>query len=184
MRRLSITARVALMCTLTTAVIAALALLAVAVGEQRMLSEYYRDTLMSAGSIADGAVTWDKGRIEIDRDLDDMDDVRAAVYTTDGDLIYGREEFSAGFEEGMRRLEGGGWYVLDTIVTDGANKAWLRLYMSPGAGEGLGSYWTRLMLVIVPALVIISGLGGYAVAKRAVKPVGSIAATARSIAAQ
>lgn len=185
MRRLSITARVALLCTLITAAIAALAIMALAIGEQRMLREYYMETLASAAQLAHDDVVWDGGRIEIDRNLDEMPNVIAAVYTADGDLVYGRTEFDAPFIEGARRIGDGDdeWYVHDMPVeSETGRRVWLRLYMSSGAAGSLSGVWQKLMLVIFPVLTALAGIGGWAVARRAFRPVARIAVTAAGIA--
>lgn len=185
MKRLTMTARVALMCTLITAAVAALAMAALVYGEQRMLAEYSRDTLLAAAKLARDEIVWKDGNIEIDRNLDELPGLITAVYSADGDLIYGRTALEAPMEEGVRTLEGGGsvWYVHDSLIRlDAGNQVWLRLYMPPGAASGLSGFWTRLMLMIFPGLAALAGVGGYFVARRAMRPVKRITATAGSIA--
>lgn len=183
MKRLTMTARVALMCTLITAAVAALTMAALAYGEQRMLEEYSRDTLISAAKLARDEIVWSDGYIEINRNLDELPGLVTAVYSVDGDLIYGRTALEAPLKEGVRTLEGGEWYVHDSLIRlDRDNQVWLRLYMPPGAASGLSGFWTRLMLIIFPGLAVLAGVGGYFVARRAMRPVARITAAAGGIA--
>ena len=183
MKRLTMTARVALMCALITAAVAALAMIALVYGEQRMLAEYSRDTLVSAAKLARDEIVWRDGEIELDRNLDELPGLVTAVYSADGDLIYGRTALEAPLKEGVRMLEGGGsaWYVHDSLIElDAGKQVWLRLYMPPGASSGLSG--RRLMLMIFPGLAVLAGIGGYFVARHAMRPVKRITATAISIA--
>ena len=184
MKKLTITARVALLCTLITAAIAVLALGALFYGEARMLDDYYRDKLLAAVQLARDDIRWENGALDIDRDLDDMPDINPAVFTSDGDLIYGRSMIDEGFAEGIRRIEhdGGQWYVCDELIMSDSGRVWLRLFMSAGAAGNLSGAGRKLMLMILPALVALAWLGGRAVARRAMRPVAHITAAAESIA--
>jgi len=185
MKRLTITARLTLLCTLVTAVIAALALGVLVTGEQGMLAKYYRETLIAAGELARDEITWKKGRVEIDRDLDEMPNVFVEVRSKDGDLLYGHAEFEEPFIEGVRKLRAGGreWYVYDTEVSSGSGQTVrLRLYMAPDTADSLGGIVLKLMLIIFPALVVLAGVGGYAAARRALRPVDRIITIASGIA--
>ena len=185
MKKMTITARVTLLCAVVTAFIAVAALAMMALGEQRMLAEYYKDTLISAGRLAADDITWDKNRPEIDRNLDEMPNIITAVYSPDGDLIYGRTQLEAPFSEGVRRIDADDaeWYVYDARVSaETGSYVWLRLYMAPETAGSLNGITLRLMRIIFPVLVVLAGLGGWLVARRAFSPVAVIIRTAEGIA--
>ena len=124
--------------------------------------------------------------MEIDRNLDDLPSVRVSLYTQSGDLIYGKWRFDLPFEEDVIRpaaeRSGERWYVLDTRMSfPDAEDIWLRCYISADAAANLNDMSATLLLALLPALVVVAGVGGYFIARRAFRPVTRIARTAESI---
>ena len=124
--------------------------------------------------------------MEIDRNLDDLPSVRVSLYTQSGDLIYGKWRFDLPFAEDVIRpateRSGERWYVLDTRMSfPDAEDIWLRCYISADAAANLNDMSATLLLALLPALVVVAGVGGYFIARRAFRPVTRIARTAESI---
>ncbi len=187
MKRLTIKVRITLWCLLMTALAAGAALNLLFAGEQQMTLGYYQETLQSTAQIAAGAIQYDDGKLEIDRDLDDLPNVRLAIYTEGGELVYGQQRFELPFEANVYRETTGRtgvqWYVHDTWLDFGDDPGlWLRLFISTDSMSNLFSHRWNLILLIMPVLVILATLGGYLIARNAVKPVIKITRTAESIA--
>ena len=186
MKRLSIKARVTIWYTLLVALIAFLAALVLFLSARRMMHNYYLETLTGTAQLALDDIRMEDGELEIDRDLDELPSVRVALFTTSGELIYGRVRFDLPFVEGEMRTaterSGGEWYVLDTRMEfDGAEEIWLRCYISADAAANLGALSMELAALILPMLVVLAGVGGYFIARRAFRPVTRITRTAESI---
>ena len=186
MKRLSIKARVTIWYTLLVALIAFLAALVLFLSARRMMNNYYLETLTGTAQLALDDIRMEDGELEIDRDLDELPSVRVALFTTSGELIYGRVRFDLPFVEGEMRTaterSGGEWYVLDTRMEfDEAEDIWLRCYISADAAANLGALSMELAALILPMLVVLAGVGGYLIARRAFRPVTRITRTAESI---
>ncbi len=187
MKHLSIKARIMLLCALLAFAVTGLALGVMLYNEQRVAEGYFRDSLASTAQLARDELRLEGGKLEIDRNLDDLPNVRVALYTPDGDLIYGQQRFELPFREGgMREAESIGgvqWRVQDTYMTleDGSG-LWLRCYMAANAvGSMLGSRMDVLM-VLLPVLILLAELGGWFIARRAFQPIRQIIRTAEGIA--
>ena len=186
MKRLSIKARVTFWYTLLVALIALLAAGALFWSAQRMMDNYYEEALVGTTQLALNDVRMEDGQLEIDRNLDDLPSVRVSLYTQSGDLIYGKWRFDLPFEENVIRpaaeRSGERWYVLDTRMSfPDAEDIWLRCYISADAAANLSDMSATLLLALLPALVVVAGVGGYFIARRAFRPVTRIARTAESI---
>ena len=182
MKRLSIKARVTLLCTLLSALIAAAALLWMLLGEQRALESYYRDTLLSTARLAKDQIFYDNGVLSIDRNLDELPNVQVSVFTQEGDLVYGRVRFEKEFVRGQVQSVKG-WLVYDELLeSDAGEPLWLRCFISDSVETSVRGGQRSLMLMILPAMVLLGGLGGYIIARRAFRPVSRIVRTAESIA--
>lgn len=182
MRRLSIKARVTLLCTLLAATIAVTAMAWMLLGEARMLKNYYLDTMISTAQLARDEIRYEDGELDIDRNLDDLPGVGIAVFSQDGDLVYGRARFEIDFENGEMRSRDG-WMVYDEkLVFDDGPELWLRCYISADMQFSVRGGQQNLILMILPAMVLLGGLGGYLIARRAFRPVSRIVKTAESIA--
>ena len=187
MKRLTIKVRITLWCLLVTTLAAGAALNLLFEGERRMTLGYYQETLQSTAQIAAGKIQYDNGALEIDRDLDELPNVRVAIYDMNGELIYGQQRFDLPFEADIYRQTTGRtgvqWYVLDTRMDMGSHPdLWLRLFISIDSMANLFDHRSDLLLLILPVLIIFATLGGYLIARNAVKPVIRISRTAESIA--
>ncbi len=184
--KLSIKLRVTLLCTLLAAIIASAAMAFQLIGEQGMLWDYYRNSLMATAQLARDDIRYEDGELDIDRNLDDLPSARVALFSMDGDLIYGRHLADLPFAEGeMRRAEGlagDEWFVYDTKLSfDEGEDLWLRCSVSADTAQGLLQGRSRLSLLALPGLVLLAGVGGYGIAYRAFQPVSRIVRTAESI---
>lgn len=188
MKRLTIKMRVTILCTLLAAAAAAVALIVILTTEQRMLTNYYRDSLVSTAQLAMDDIRYEDGDLDIDRNLDDLPNVRIALFTQDGDLIYGRRPFEKTFTHskisGMHGSSGATkWMVYDTLLAfEEGESVWLRCYMSTDATESIHGTRTPLILIFFPILVLLAALGGFGIARRAFRPVLQIVSTAEGIA--
>ena len=70
--KLSIKLRVTLLCTLLAALIASAAMAFQLIGEQGMLRDYYRNSLMATAQLARDDIRYEDGDLDIDRNLDDL----------------------------------------------------------------------------------------------------------------
>lgn len=187
MKKLSIKLRVTLWYALLMGVIAALALFTLYFGERHTVYSYYRETLESTAQLARDDLRYDDGRLEIDRNLDDLPNVRVAIYDMAGNLIYGRQRFELPFESGVYREAVGRsevrWYVLDQKLDfEEGESLWLRLFISMDSTVSLNRSVIRLLNYTLVLLVILAAIGGWFIARQAFKPVSQIAQTAEGIA--
>ncbi|MBQ9950937.1 MAG: HAMP domain-containing histidine kinase [Clostridia bacterium] len=186
MKRLSVKLRVTLLCALLAAVIAAAAIAWMLAGEQRTLEKYYRETLVSTARLARDEIFYESGRLEIDRNLDELPGVGVAVFNADGDLLYGRIRFEKEFLPGQVHTAdslSGRWWVYDEMLDFSDGPAlMLRCFISAGVESSVRGGQNLLVLMIFPAMVLLGGLGGYFIARRAFRPVSRIVRTAESIA--
>ena len=126
----------------------------------------------------------------IDKDLEFYDDgVYISVYEEDGKLIEGRRPAELGtlprFDDGevvkAEDSDGHVWYIYDSRFDLDGRQIWVRGIVKDFAEEGTFSFALRIALIALPALVILAGIGGYAITRRAFKPVRDITATAEKI---
>lgn len=184
--KLSIKLRMTLLCTLLAALIASAAMAFQLIGEQGMLRDYYRNSLMATAQLARDDIRYEDGDLDIDRNLDDLPSAHVALFSLDGDLVYGRRLAELPFAEGeMRRTEGltgDEWFLYDTMLSlEGGPDLWLRCGISADAAQGLLQGRSRLSLLALPGLVLLAGLGGYGIAWQVFRPVSRIVRTAEGI---
>ena len=187
MRHLTIKARIMLLCTLLSVAVTALALGVTLHSERRVAERYFRDTLASTTQLAQNELHMEAGELEIDRNLDDLPNVRVALYTLDGDLIYGQQRFELPFMEGeMREVQdarAAQWMTQDTRLTlEDGSELWLRCYMDAEVVDSLLGSRKAVLLALLPALLILAETGGWLIAKRAFQPITRIIRTAEGIA--
>lgn len=187
MKKLSIKARIALMCTLLAAMVSALAIFVVLHNEQRVIDSYFSDTLSATVQLARDDIRSENGELEIDRNLDDLPSVRVAIFTLDGDLIYGQQRFEIPFQEGVVRERQGAsgvqWILLDTRMQfPDAQDVWLRCYMPSDALQSVRGVRREVLLVLFPVLILLAAMGGWLIARRALRPLKRMIRTAESIA--
>ena len=187
MKHLTIKARIMLLCALLAFAVTGLALGVMFYSEQRVAQGYFRDSLSSTAKLAQDELRIEGGRLEIDRNLDDLPNVRVALYTADGDLIYGQERFDAPFIAGQMReaVSTGGvqWRLLDTFLTlEDGSSVWLRCYMAANAVDSMLGSRRDVLLLLLPLLIVLAAVGGWLIAKRAFRPITQIIRTAEGIA--
>lgn len=187
MKHLTFKARITLLCTLLAAAVALLALTVVIFNETRTVNAYYRNTLEATIELAQDDVIMKDGELKIDRNLDDLPNVHVALYSADGDLIYGRQRFSLPFEQGgMREVRGVKnmrWMVQDSLLEfPEGGSVWLRCYISSDAVGSMRGIQPKLLLVLLPVLILLAALGGWCIARRSVRPIAQIIRTAEGIA--
>lgn len=129
--------------------------------------------------------------MEIDDDfLDQVNEVYTALYHTDMALLYGenpisRETAGLGFvDAAVQRLKvkGTAYYVFDRrLELEGLEGLWLRGVVSEKQGITQISDVIRISLLVLPALVLVSAVGGYQLARRMLRPIQEISASAAHI---
>ena len=187
MKYFTIKARIMLLCTLLAVASALIALGVMLYNEERVVNSYFRDSLAATAQLARDEVRIRDGELEIDRNLDDLPNVRVALYSAEGDLVYGQQRFELPFLEGeMREVKntaGLRWAVQDTkmILEDGSS-LWLRCYISADTVESMQGVRREVLLALLPALLLITELGGWLIARRAFRPITKIIRTAEGIA--
>ncbi len=131
------------------------------------------------------------GYLEIDDDfLDEVNEVYTALYDTQATLLYGenpvaRQVAGLGFADSKiqrvtvnRTL----YYIFDRKLTlEGLQGLWLRGVVSEQQGMVQMSDVTHLSLLLLPVLVLVSAVGGYLLAKRMLRPIQKISASASQI---
>ena len=187
MKHLTIKARIMLLCAILAFAVTGLALGVMLYSEQRVAQGYFRDSLSSTARLAQDELRIKNGRLEIDRNLDDLPAVRVALYTADGDLIYGQERFAAPFIAGQMRetVSAGGvqWRLLDTYLTlEDGSSVWLRCYMAANAVDSMLGSRRDVLLLLLPLLILLAAVGGWLIAERAFRPITQIIRTAEGIA--
>ena len=135
-------------------------------------------------------IRYKDGYLEIDDDFCDYQDgIYTALYL-DGELIYGENPIAlsqeeCAFSEGQIHTVKRGrdnYYVYDEKVNaENLQGLWLRGIVNENAGSSTLLRITRLMLPLLPGLALIAILGGFLIARRALKPIDDICAQADSI---
>ena len=187
MKALSIRVRIALECGAMVAAVALIALAVSLMGERAMLLRHYRSTLEIAAELAKDDIHYERGKLDIDRHLDNLSWVRQSVYNEDEALLYGKVIVTIPFEEGAFRRhagrDGADWYVYDVRLDVGGDAdIWLRSCVSADTLAGLLKGQRVLLRLMVPVLAGLAGLCGWFIARRILRPVEAMTATAVSIA--
>lgn len=140
---------------------------------------------------ADQYISYGGGYLEIDDDfLDRVNGITTALYTEDGQLLYGENPIAQALggtafsDRGLQKLEVQGvqYYVFDCrLEGNGVDALWLRGVVSEDQGtEQFGSV-VRLAAAILPILLLLAVVGGYVLAYRAMRPVKEITKAAEQI---
>ena len=186
MKKLSIKARLTLWYAVLIVLMCAFALYVVFSLSHRAFSEYAERTLRSSAVIILDEMEIEHGEIEIDADIDEVPNVYAALFDTDGALVYGRRRVQIPFEADVIRSvteNGHSWLILDTFVdVPGYEPLWLRLHISADISSGIEQLILRDVTWILPLLGLLALLGGYLLSQRAFLPVRDMTRTAASIA--
>lgn len=154
-------------------------------GARRIAVSYYEHTLRTTAAMAQGEVEYENGELEIDDDLKDIPDVHISLYTSNGTLIYGRARFSSPFKDGELKEERVGeerWYLLDTrLCFDWRGDVWMRCAKRADAQDALVTSVLRLSFILLPLLILLTGIGGFIIARHGLQPVKRMACAAEEI---
>ena len=139
----------------------------------------------------DEYIAFHNGYLEIDDDfLDQVNEVYTALYYEDGTLLYGENPISRNTSQlqftdsSIQRItvKDTIFYIFDRKLTsEGLDGLWLRGVVSEYQGAVHMSSITRLALLFLPLLVLISSMGGYLLARRMLRPIQEISDSASKI---
>ncbi|MCD7776002.1 MAG: HAMP domain-containing histidine kinase [Firmicutes bacterium] len=131
------------------------------------------------------------GFLEIDDDfLDEVNQVYTALYSSDGVLLYGENPIARDVRElefadsqiQSVTVDGTLYYIFDRQLEDsGLEGLWLRGVVSEEQGRVQLNDISRLSLILLPMLVIAAAVGGYLIARRALRPIAQISEAASFI---
>lgn len=131
------------------------------------------------------------GYLEIDDDfLDQVNEVYTALYHADHTLIYGENPVSRQVSDlefadsKVQRIKADHtlYYIFDRKLTlKGLEGLWLRGVVSEKQGMAQMSDITRMSLVLLPFMVLVSVIGGYLIAGRMLRPIQKISESASQI---
>ncbi len=131
------------------------------------------------------------GYLEIDDDfLDQVNEVYTALYHEDHTLIYGENPISRQVSDlefvdsKVQRIKVHHtlYYIFDRKLTlKGLEELWLRGVVSEKQGMTQMSDITRLSLLLLPFMVLVSVTGGYLIAGRMLRPIQKISESASQI---
>ena len=184
--RLSIKLRITLWYAALLVEICAFALFILVAVAERAADKYCRETLMSATTVIIDELDIDKGRLEVDSDIDEVPGVYASLFDLQGKLIYGRRRVSEPFVDGqvLELYEDGySWYIQDSrLQIEGMEDVWLRVYMSANVNENSFRSVVSSGAWMLPLSALLALLGGYLITARAFRPVKEMSTLAASIA--
>ncbi len=163
-----------------------------AVDENTVEIEFYRNIDgIDIKSSPDRFVEYNGGYLRIDNDfLDEVNEVFTALYTSSGMFMYGenpiyRESSELSFVDfqiQQKKADGVTYYIFDRKLTDrGLEDLWLRGVVSSERGMAQTNLITRLSLIVMPLLVLCASVGGYLIARNALRPIKQISETADRI---
>ena len=154
--------------------------------------EFYK-TLdeMNLADDVDQFMTWKDGYLEVDDDfLDQVNGIYTALYDSSQSLLYGEnpvamESRKIPLENAIiqkLKVEGVLYYIFDRKLDgEGLDGLWLRGVVSEEQTRTEMSSITRLSLILMPLLLVLAVLGGYAIAGRMLRPVRKLSETAEEI---
>lgn len=152
---------------------------------------YSRMEDVDFGKDASIYIEFASGYLEVSEDfLDEINQVYTGLYSADGNLLYGENPISSGtdglafFDSQVQTLiaDGEKYYVMDRrLGTQGLEGIWLRGIVSVSQGTSQMTNITRMSLVLLPVLVLISVVGGSLIVRRMLRPIQQISDTAKQI---
>ena len=154
--------------------------------------EFYFDISdIDLNNDVDHFVRYKDGFLEIDDDfLDEVNEVYTSLYQSDGALLYGenpiaRHVYGMEFNDAAVQtieVESTVYYIFDRQLTgDGLDGLWLRGIVSEKQGEVQLHEISRISLIILPLIVLLAIIGGYLIARRALRPIQQISVIASHI---
>lgn len=152
---------------------------------------FYKDVTESKPDPADDFIEFGNGYLKIDDDyLDQVNGIYTALYTDEALMLYGenpisKESVNLKFTDSQIqkiKVSGTLYYIFDRRLSqDGTQGLWLRGIVSEKQGSVQMSTISKISLIIMPLLVLLAIIGGYAIAGRALKPIREISDTAAKI---
>lgn len=134
---------------------------------------------------------FESGYLEVNDDfLDEVNRVYTSITSSDYVLLYGENPISLSTKDikfidsriQTLKIDGTNYYVFDRkLNSKGLDSLWIRGIVSEEQGSVQMTAITRLSLILMPIIVIISCLGGYNIVKETLKPIHEISETARHI---
>ena len=125
----------------------------------------------------------DVGRPALPEEI--SDDVHISVLDETGNLLLGQRAFNLQpVRDRLRilsRAKGGVWYVMDFPASLEGAPLWIRCYMSSASASQMMRALLLALIAGVPVLLLLTLVGGNLIAKRALRPLIEITATAESI---
>lgn len=190
MKKLSLKAKLTLLYTaLMTAMVCGVLLLLFSLSSWQIL-ESVQSRLRECVIKAQDDVEFDDGELEFDSDFNDLEKgVYLSVYGSDGTFFYGRIPYGfenvMAFEEGAVRSfvqSGKNFYVMDISADiEGFGSVFIRGVASATDAEENILVFRRLSLILLPLLVILTGVLVYSMTRRALRPVGRMTDTVNKI---
>ncbi|MCD7736023.1 MAG: HAMP domain-containing histidine kinase [Lachnospiraceae bacterium] len=210
MKRLSIRMKITLWFSAILIVIVTLTYFVILSVSRQIIQKTIRDNLIQtvennvdeieyysalASGLADGDVDYflryNNGYIEVDDDfLDEVNDIYTSLCQSDGALVYGENPIALDTavlefldsEVQTVKVDGILYYVFDRhLDAEGLETLWLRGIVSETQGETELSAISRTSLILLPSLVLLAVIGGYLIARRALRPIRQISDTAAQI---
>ncbi len=146
---------------------------------------------LDARNEVDDYIYYNDGYLVIDDDfLDQVNQVYTGLYGDGGRLLYGENPISVETVERTFtdakvqkiRVDGILYYIFDRkLEKEGLEGLWLRGVVSELQGAAQMSDIIRISLILLPVLVFFAIIGGNLIAKRTLRPIQEIAATASRI---
>lgn len=134
---------------------------------------------------------FESGYLEVNDDfLDEVNEVYTALYSSESVLLYGenpvsRATYDVEFKDSQIqsiRADGLTYYIFDRKLTlKGLDGLWIRGVVSETQGAVQMTAITRISLILMPAIVLISCIGGHYIVKRMLRPIQKISETAKQI---
>ncbi len=153
----------------------------------------YHTSLDSTDTDRDNShfLEFESGYLEVNDDfLNEVNGVYTALYSSESNLLYGenpvsRATYGTPFKDSQIQSidsEGVTYYIFDRRLTlKGLNGLWIRGVVSEKQGDMQMSTITRISLILLPAILLISCIGGYFLVKRMLRPIQKISETAKQI---
>lgn len=157
---------------------------------QLSIDSIEKDVVLQVTQVADKV---SKRDIEVFHTVEsDKDFKNVSIYESDGEYIVGQYIYdivNISFEEGVPRREtvDGKQYIVYDVLKGGMpgrGGFWIRGVESVNSTMLLGRSAIIIMLVLIPAILLLTSLGGYYITKRAFGPVNNIIKTANDISLQ
>ena len=136
-------------------------------------------------------VEYDDGYLEIDDDfLDVIDEVQTSLYSSEGHLVYGTNPLAQTLD-GTPITQSRLWQTTEdgiryevyerTLKVEGTEGLWIRGVMPTTGEEEQLFEISRILLVLLPALIVLSLIGTYVTVTRLLRPMREIERTAAEI---